>query len=245
MILPWWMIKKDIYNQIIKSIEKYPGLRYYIEHNQLIISGAWPVYNNYPEEKEWLEDFLIKIVFPHNYPTELPKIYETGNRIKPKNETTHFYPDPDNYACLFYPTERYIYFPANEPFQFKKFLEEPVKSFFFSQLYYIYHKKWPFGQRSHNIKGLLEFYEEFLGISFDQKSILTALSYLLKPQIKGHWLCPCGNEKLRKCHVKKFRHLNNTIPKEAIRQDIKFFDSSAFLKLANQGKMTLMGLLIN
>lgn len=219
MILPWWMTKKEDYNQIIKSIEKYPGLRCHVEHDQLIISGAWPVYSNHPDEKEWVEDLLIKIIFSHNYPNVLPKIYEVGNRITTKNANTHFYPAPDNYACLFYPTERYLYFPKNEPFQFKKFLEGPVKSFFFSQLYYIYYNKWPFGDRSHNIKGLLEFYAENLTIPCDPKSVLQALKYLLKPQIKGHWPCPCGNEKLRNCHVDKFRFLKNRIPQKAIQND--------------------------
>ncbi len=220
MTLPWWIVKKELYKQVIKSIEKYPGLRCHVEHNQLIISGTWPVYNNYPEEQEWLEDFLIKIIFPNNYPDDLPKVYEIGNRIKRKDANTHFYPDPDNYACLFYPTERYLHFPVNKPFPFKKFLEEPVKSFFFSQIYYIYCNKWPFGERSHNIKGLLEFYGEKLGIPCDKKSVSKALFYLLKPQIKGHWCCPCGNNKLRKCHVENFRSLNNKIPKNIIEQDI-------------------------
>ena len=221
MTLPWWIAKTELYKQAVRDVSQYRGLRHHIEHNQFIIFGAWPVYG-YPEEQKSLEDFLIKIVFPDNYPDDLPKVYETGNRIKIKNANTHFFPDES--ACLFYRTERHLHFPKDKVFQLKEFLDGPVKSFFFSQLYYIYHKKWPFGQRSHDIKGLLEFYGEKLDIPCDQKSISKALSYLLKPQIKGHWFCPCGNDKLRKCHVENFRYLNDKIPKKIIRQDINLLE---------------------
>ncbi len=229
MTLPWWTVKKELYKQVVEDISQYPGLRHRIEDNQFVIFGAWPIYCGSGGQK-WLEDFLIKIIFPNDYPDTLPKVYETGNRIKRKDANTHFYPEPDNYACLFYPTERYLYFPTNEPFSFKKFLEGPVKSFFFSQIYYIYYNKWPFGERSHNIKGLLEFYGEKLGIPCDKKSISKALSYLLKPQIKGHWCCPCGNDKLRKCHVENFRSLNNKIPKKTIKRDINFLEKTLIEK---------------
>ncbi len=219
----WWMTKKELYKQAVEVVSQYKGLRHRIENNQFIIFGAWPVYGD-SDGKKWLEDFLIKIVFPNNYPDELPKVYETGNRIKIKTVDTHF--DKDDSACLFFPTERYLHFPTNEPFQFKKFLEGPVKGFFFSQLHYIHYKKWPFGQRSHDIEGLLEFYGEELNIPCDQKSISIALSYLLKPQIKGHLPCPCGIDKLRKCHVEKFRLLNNKIPKEAIKKDISYLEKN-------------------
>jgi len=220
MTLPWWITKKELYKQAVKDVSQYKGLHHHIECNQFIIFGAWPVYGD-PTEQQWLEDFLIKIIFPDNYPDELPRVYETGNRIKIKDANTHFYKDGS--ACLFFPTERYLHFPKDKIFQLEKFLDGPVKSFFFSQLYYIYHNKWPFGQRPHDEKGLLEFYGETLDIPCDKKSISQALSYLLKPQIKGHWFCPCGNEKLRKCHVEKFRYLSNNIPKKVIRQDIKSF----------------------
>ena len=219
MNLPWWITKKELYKQTIKDISQYLGLRYCIKNNQFIIFGALPVYGG-SAGKTHLEDFLIKIVFPNNYPDDLPKIYEIGNRIKIKNADTHFYPDGS--ACLFFPTERYVHFPKDKIFQLKKFLDEPVKSFFFSQLYYIYHNKWPFGQRSHDRKGLLECYGEHLDIPCNQKSISKALSYLLKPQIKGHWVCPCGNEKIRNCHIENFKHLSNKIPKKNILIDIKY-----------------------
>ena len=216
MSLPWWITKKEIYNQVIKDVACYSCLRQYVENSFFTISGSWPVHGD-PKDDKPLEDFLIKIIFPNNYPDELPKVYETGNRIKVKNANTHFY---NNYsACLFYPTERYLHFPENDSFDFKKFLEGPVKSFFFSQLYYIYHNKWPFGQRSHDIKGLLEFYAEKLSIPNNQKSISIVLDYLLKPKIKGHWPCPCGNDKLRDCHVEKFRFLHNKIPSKNFKKD--------------------------
>ena len=217
MTLPWWITKPELYKQAVKDVSQYQGLRHHIERNQFTIFGAWPVYGG-PKRQKWLEDFLIKIVFPNNYPDDLPEVYEIGNRIKIKNADTHFY-EKDGSACLFYRTERYLHFPKDKVFQLKKFLDGPVKSFFFSQLYYIEHKKWPFGQRSHDIKGLLEFYGENLGIPYDQTNISKALSYLLKTKIKGHWSCPCGNEKIRKCHVDKFRLLSDSLPKKAIALD--------------------------
>lgn len=217
MTLPWWMIKKQLYEQTIKDVEQYSGLCHCIEKDHFIVFGAWPVYGG-SKEQSHIEDLLIKILFPNNYPKELPEVYETGGRIKIKNADTHFYPNKS--ACLFYPRERYLLFPEEKEFRLKTFLDGPVKNFFFSQLFYIYHNKWPFGQRSHNIKGLLEFYGEKLDISCDTKSISTSLSYLLKPQIKGHWPCPCGNDKIRKCHVDHFRSLSNKIPKKAIDVDM-------------------------
>lgn len=221
MNLPWWIMKKELYKQTVKIVNQYKGLRHQVKNKQFIVVGAWPVYGGL-EGKELIGDFLIKIVFPDNYPDDLPKVYETGNRIEIKNANTHFY--PDGHACLFYPTERYLHFPKDEVFQLKDFLDGPVNSFFFSQLFYIYYNKWPLGQRSHDIKGLLEFYGEILNIPKNKKSISKALSYLLKPQIKGHWFCPCGSDKLRKCHIEKFRSLNNKIPKKRIKHDINYLE---------------------
>ena len=221
MTLSWWIVKPEIYQQAIADIRQYPGLRYHIENNKFIICGSFGVFKKL-EEGFFFEDFLIKIVFPDNYPDDLPKVYETGGRIKIKNANTHF--NNDESACLFYPTEKYLYFSENKTSQLKEFLDGPVKSFFFSQIYYIYHNKWPFGQRSHNIKGLLEFYGENLDIPCDQVSILKALSYLLKTHIKGHWACPCGNEKIRKCHIEKFRFLNDKIPKKIIKQEMNLLE---------------------
>ena len=222
MTLSWWITKKEIYSKTLRDINEYPGLRYHIENNHFVVSGAWPVYGGV-EGKTHIEDFLIKIVFPDDYPDNLPKVYETGNKIELKNPDTHFYKDES--ACLFYRTERYLHFPKDKNFQLKEFLEGPVKSFFFSQLYYIEHNVWPFGQRSHDEKGLLEFYSEVLGFPCDLKNIADSLFYLLKPQIKGHWLCPCGNKKIRKCHVNNFRSLSNKLPKEAVILDIRFLEN--------------------
>ncbi len=216
---PWFLVRPDIKEEVIKDVSQYPGLRSCMEENHFVISGVWPVYEDI-EEKKHLDSFLIKMVFPNDYPNSLPKIYEIGKRIKTKNPDTHFY--NDSFACLFYPTERYIHFPKNEPFQFKKFLDGPVKSFFFSQLFYIYHKKWPFGERSHDLKGMLEFYSEKLEIPCNKKSVLKALSYLLKPKIRGDWPCPCGNKKLRECsHIEKLRLLHNHIPINFICSDLR------------------------
>ena len=220
MTLAWWITKGELYKQAVEVVNQYKGLHHKIENNKFIIFGVWPVYDGL-EGKNWVEDLLIKIVFPDNYPDDLPKVYETGDRIKIKNVDTHFYPDGS--ACLFFPTERYLYFSKDKVFQLKDFLDIPVKSFFFSQLHYIYHNKWPFGQRSHNLKGLLEFYGENLKIPNDEKSISTALSYLLKSQIKGHWSCPCGNNKIRTCHIENFRYLYNIIPKKIIERDSDLF----------------------
>ncbi len=231
--IPWWMKDKKMYEQVVKDLKDYPGLQYGIKNNQFIVSGAWPVYGGEKGNEEYIEDVSIGLIFPDNYPEKLPHVYEIGRKIKEKNECLHFWPDDS--ACLFYPAERYFLFPSDKPFRIKDFLEGPVKQFFFSQIYYIHYKEWPFKARSHNEKGVIEFYSEKLKIPCEKKCVLDALEYLLKPQIKGHWPCPCGTNKLiRYCHIEQFQFLQNKIPiKEIMLGVVRMNDPRSFSILIN------------
>ena len=79
-------------------------------------------------------------------------------------------------------------------------MENTVESYFYSYEYYIRFGEFPFGERGHDLIGIVEAYQEIFNEQdiFKVYKLLQAISLR---KYKGHLLCPCNSGIItRKCH---------------------------------------------
>ncbi len=157
---------------------------YLIFENGAVASPAGPI-----------AEFDIEMVLPARYPRREPRVFEVGGRI-PREPDRHINPDGD---CCITVWEHWLLTAADH--SFAAYLKGPANEFFLGQYWYEKTGTWPFGERPHGQKGLIEAYAEVLGISARKKDLIYYLRLLSQDWPKGHWLCPCGSgRRLRYCH---------------------------------------------
>lgn len=193
----------EAFVQLKSEVETaYPGLRVSLSEGRLSVAGTFPVQH----AGSALDFFRIRVEVPESFPLDLPVVFETEGRI-PWTANRHV--ESCGKACLFVPDERWKYFP--ESGTLLEFLRGPVHAFFLSQHVFEKTGAWPFGARSHGVEGIAEAYAEELG-SADLDLVCRYLDVLRKPEVKGHWPCPCGSgRKLRDCHQDQVQALRAKI----------------------------------
>jgi hypothetical protein len=211
---PWFRRQPQLAEGIGRDLEKrYPDLRFVEEGDTAYIRGSFPI----THEGCILARYQIEIEFPSDYPRQLPRVRETQGRI-PRFLDRHVLPTTGT-ACLCV-DEDWLLAAGPQP-SFLDFLDGPVRNFFIGQALVEAAQAWPFGERSHGIKGLLEAYGEWFGAQ-DEATILRYLECLSREGIKGHWECPCGSrEKLRKCHMEEGRALRKRIPQRLAKRALE------------------------
>ncbi|OGK38782.1 hypothetical protein A3F32_01910 [Candidatus Roizmanbacteria bacterium RIFCSPHIGHO2_12_FULL_42_10] len=162
------------------------------------------------------DEYEIDIIFKSSEHSDLPQVYEKGNRIasvaadrKLRLENLHV--NPDGSACLCLNIQENDYLPNG--FNLKDFFHILVIPFFYAQSYFEKYKIWPWGQYAHGTLGFFEWYlklhdvtkekvNEFIGYlsnRYDWQSLQTYLAPNKK--VKGHHACLCNSsEKFRNCH---------------------------------------------
>jgi hypothetical protein len=204
MKAPWFLTNPALYAQIKGQVAAaYPNLHFSIRDHTAFLSGSFLLM----EGERIIDRFLIEIEFPSDYPRDIPMIREIGGRI-PRTPDRHVY-GSGGIACLFVPDEQAWACPEGSTLL--DFLNGPVRNFFLGQSLFEIEGTWPLGQRSHGVKGILEFYAEILGVN-NREIIVRYIDVLRRKEIKGHWLCPCGSgKKLRYCHISKVNKLRDKI----------------------------------
>ena len=202
---PWFKVRPGLLKQIKEDLQRsYSDLQVVEETDILYVRGSFPVSHN----GQVLDRFQIQIKFPLNYPKSLPTVRETAGRI-PRILDRHVIPSNGN-ACLFV-EEEWLLEVGREP-RFLTFLDGPVRNFFLGQSLVETGQPWPFGERSHGRKGVVETYGEWFGTQ-DESMVIRYLECLSREGLKGHWDCPCGSGKrIRQCHFEKIRALRPRIP---------------------------------
>jgi hypothetical protein len=188
-------------DDILSALTSYPTLAFRNENNSSEIVGRWDV----SFDGQVFESYDIRIAFDSNYPTSLPKVFETSNKIK-RDPDMHLNPS-DWSACLFVSHQRWEIYPSGS--SFKTFLEIPVHNFFLGQAHYAAHGYWPnHRERGHGNKGIAEYYKE----KFQTDDIALIFRLLLEAKnshSSRQKKCPCNNKTpMRNCHgdiVKKIR----------------------------------------
>lgn len=159
------------------------------------VVGSFPVVH----DDEILDRFRVRMNFPETYPADPPIVCEVGQRI-PHVADRH---NSGGVTCLFVPFEWKMKRPD---LRFLTFIAGPVRNYFLSQRYFEIHGKWPFGERNHGVFGEVEAACDLAGVALERWNDL--FSMLRKPDLKGHWKCPCGSgTRLRNCHMKQILDL--------------------------------------
>lgn len=166
--------------------------------------------------------------FPEDFPYRAPTVRETAGRI-PLTLDRHVIPKTGD-CCIQVPDE---WFLIDDSKSIVNFLNGPVRNYFLGQSLVETGEPWPFGERSHGVKGIYESYADILGIS-DPGEIRRYIAYLSKSVVKRHWDCPCGSGKrLRNCHLAQLRSLQSKVSSRFAQSALSRLDACE--RLLSQG----------
>ena len=184
--------KEDSNKQIASLLERYPDLIVTRQtENKVDIRGKIHINRNC-DKISVCKEYGIEISIPLNS-DRLPTVRETEHYIR---DYPHMYTNKT--LCLATDTDLYLHF--REGFDLVAWMENYVELYFVSYECYKRYGIFPFGERSHGSKGVLEFYCDYFKIS-NAKQAMSFLSYISATEYKGHHRCPCGSrKKLRNCH---------------------------------------------
>lgn len=124
------------------------------------------------------------------------KVYDKEGYIK----RTYAHVNPSGAFCL--ATEIDLLLDSIKDDSLVAFCRDFIEPFLFSYEYYKSYGVYPFEDRTHGNKGVLESYMEITKIN-DERKLLTFLYALIKniSQYGNHAFCPCGSgKKIRACH---------------------------------------------
>lgn len=210
---PWHKERPESLARIEGEVLKhYPTLSIHQEEEFVYVRGIYPLV----DEGKTLDEFSIEIELPRYDPDEIPVLREVGGRI-PRTEDYHVN-GPSGDVCLFVPDERWRIYPRGSTLL--DFLNVPVRNYFIGFCLVEMGEPWPFGQREHGVDGIFEYYGELLGTD-DRKEIVRYVECLSRPQLKGHWECPCGSgERIRNCHWNFIGELREKIPSNVAKNSL-------------------------
>jgi len=133
----------------------YPTMHAFVEHGAVTVRGTYPVLDAGKE----IDRYSIAIKLPDRYPHDLPDVFETGGRI-PRTLDRHVF--QSGALCLGVREE--LWLTLRGDFSIVPLLEAPVRGFLIGNALVEEGEKWPDGDRSHGMSGILEFYEGYLGV---------------------------------------------------------------------------------
>ena len=84
-------------------------------------------------------------------------------------------------------------------FDLVAWMAEFVETYFFSYEYYQRFGEFPFGERGHNLEGIIETYSDLFHEK-DSVKTLRLMGAVSSQRYRGHYPCPCGSgKKYKKC----------------------------------------------
>lgn len=153
------------------------------------------------------DEFEIALGVLLGFPSIEPLVCETGGRI-PHDPDRHVFPS-DGQCCICI-WEEWLW-EVEEP-SFREFVEGPLHSYFVSQSMFEQTGEWPFGDRAHDVDGLMDAYRGILQLE-DDADVLAYIRLLRLKNIKGHHDCPCrSGKKVRHCHRSFLAELKSKVP---------------------------------
>ncbi|MDO5649984.1 MAG: hypothetical protein Q4G11_05205 [Gallicola sp.] len=157
-----------------KILDSYPHMKLKEKNGLAMLEGRIILEAHY--NGVHLSDYYeCRLVLPQEYPGELPVFYELSDKV-PK-EFGHKYSDCS--CCLGVEADLRIRFAKNQTLEY--FIKEFVYSYLYSATYFRRFGSYPFGQRSHDTQGVLEFYLEFWGV-VEERTVLSLMHLALLPR---------------------------------------------------------------
>lgn len=185
-------MRHELIYEIDKLLNNQPGLEKIDIGEEYIIQGKYIYsldYNGHVAQGE--KNIEIKV--HKDFPNSIPKFYVFDY----PEQIDHIY--EDNEVCLATIGEL-IYF-LNEHPSLLAFIEKFVNAFIYTIDWFEIYKTYPFGDRKHGYRGLLDYYLNDLMLSKDQYRVMIRM--ILHNKYRGHHSCICGSGKrLRNCHGK-------------------------------------------
>jgi hypothetical protein len=205
MTKPWYLRNPAYFEETQRQVNReYTSLIFTIEQGTVFLRGVFPL--RFGDQD--IDHFGIEVQIPDRFPDEIPIVREVGGRI-PRIIDRHVI-TADGQLCLFVREERWRLYPQGSTLL--DFLKGPVHSHLLGQAMVELGAGWPFGERSHGLKGVLEHYEELIGTN-DLSVIKRYMLILSKKSVGGHLPCPCGSgKKIRDCHLELITSLRERIP---------------------------------
>ena len=146
----WYITNPKLLEDVKKSVrENFPTLNVLVENDIVYIRGVLLL-------PEGIDEFIIEIELLEDYPKSVPIVRETGGRI-PYGKR-HVFTHGD--CCLFVREETWKHYPKGTTII--DFLNKVVVPYFLAQAYFEITGKWLWGERSHDIYGIIESYKEEL-----------------------------------------------------------------------------------
>lgn len=188
-------------NDIKCVIEKYPELSYRKDKKGYILEGKLVINHEFNNEHIH-KVFDINISIPEDYPKYIPSVKEIGGNIR----LTYPHVFKSGELCLSTYIEQEIFLKEHT---LAEWIENFVVPYFFTYEYYTKYGEYPFGERSHGKKGMLESYRDLFNIHDENIDIYSILKYATKKKVyRGHDKCPCGSgNKLRDCHLELIKEI--------------------------------------
>ncbi|MCF8080481.1 MAG: hypothetical protein K9K88_14475 [Desulfobacterales bacterium] len=209
MAYRWWINNKKLFRKERKALaEAHPLLRL-----QLMPSG-YRVNDAFCLEKECVVthgvyclrapkgaaeiDYRIALLLWERYPKEPPIMYCSDPKLPDCDIDRHILINGE--ACLGVRAEIGKHWPPGS--SIVDFIDSLVAPFLAWQLYYdVFGKVPPWGERSHGITGIYEFYAELLDWPVEKRLIGFMRLLARKSHPKGHEICPCeSGKRIRDCH---------------------------------------------
>ena len=161
-----------------------------------------------------IEDhYNLEFRFPGDYPASPPFVFETDGKIP--RDFGHFMVAGN--FCLGAPVEVHRRFAEHR--SLLHFIDDQVIPYLFAYSYKRDHGDLPFGELSHGIDGLIQYYVEFFGVApIEAMKLLKCLADDFAPPLMA---CPCGNDrKLRDCHGPKLDQLRSFLPARQFEKEL-------------------------
>lgn len=147
-----------------------------------------------------------------------PYVIETGGKIS-KNYPHRY---SDGGLCLETDGRIKIECIQNNEFDFDVWFNHFLIPYFFSFEYYNRFGEFPFGERPHGSKGIIEYYQELFRLDSPEQTKNFLLQISKMKCYRGHLLCPCGSGKrIRNCHKIEVINALKPTEKECINNDLK------------------------
>lgn len=189
-------------SDFVSLIEKYPGLNIIKQSDNYVISGLVKLDHLYADVR-MTGVFELEIKVSDDFPNTLPVVRELTEKIDKKYP--HLY--SNGQFCLASNMELKIYFSKNRDIGI--FVDDYIIPYLYTYCYYEEYGVYPYGERSHGMKGDLEYLKELFRVD-DWNKVLEIMIFISSSKYRGHLLCPCqSGKKLRNCHGETIKEIIN------------------------------------
>ncbi len=181
----------SIDSDIEKTLKFFPKLKK--QEGKLAISGELDIVH---PKAGFLDTYEVLIEFTKLYPNCFPKVTETSKKIE-RVPARHV--NENDTLCMAVRPEEILL--CRRGIKLKWFIESVLIPHLAREIYFEEEKKYPFGDYSHGIDGLWEYFMEKFD-SKDKNWIIIVLEKIVNNELpKNNEDCFCGSKiKYKKCH---------------------------------------------